>query len=102
MSEMAIEIIRYGIRHWAVFIDGKLLCVTVYKKGALAVRDALLRMGCKSEWAQDTDPLPRTGIENPSVMEPSSVGLGPGCFRLTTYEVGRKSARHPVIGLNPS
>jgi hypothetical protein len=32
----------YGSRHWAVFIDGKLLCVTIYKKGALAVRNALV------------------------------------------------------------
>lgn len=37
-----IEITKYGSRHWAVFVDGQLLCVTVYKKGALAVRDALL------------------------------------------------------------
>ena len=25
-----------------MFIDGKLLCVTIYKKGALAVRNALV------------------------------------------------------------
>ena len=42
MSEMTIEITKYGNRHWAVFLDGQLLCVTVYKKGALAVREALL------------------------------------------------------------
>ncbi len=39
---MSIEITKHGSRHWAVFVDGQLLCVTVYKKGALAVRDALL------------------------------------------------------------
>jgi len=40
---MSIEITKYGFRHWAVFVNGALLCVTVYKKGALAVRDALLK-----------------------------------------------------------
>jgi hypothetical protein len=33
---------RYGARHWAIYVNGELLAVTVYKKGALAVRDALL------------------------------------------------------------
>lgn len=32
-----IEIKRYGTRNWAVYVGGKLLAVTVYKKGALAV-----------------------------------------------------------------
>jgi hypothetical protein len=34
-GEFRIE--RYGRRFWAVYEDGKLLCVTVYKKGAVAV-----------------------------------------------------------------
>ena len=37
-----IEITKYGSRFWSVLVDGRLLCVTVYRKGALAVRDALL------------------------------------------------------------
>jgi hypothetical protein len=37
-----ITIERYrGKRFWAVYEDGALLCVTVYKKGALAVVDRL-------------------------------------------------------------
>lgn len=35
-------ITRYGARHWAVYLNGQLLAVTVYKKGALAVQDAIL------------------------------------------------------------
>jgi hypothetical protein len=34
---MELEIERYGRRYWAVYEDGLLLCVTVYKKGARAV-----------------------------------------------------------------
>jgi hypothetical protein len=63
---MTIEITKYGSRHWAEFI--RLLCVTVDKKGALAVRDALLHQGFNAERAQTSDSLPRVGIENPSVM----------------------------------
>ena len=32
---------RYGSRYWAVYLNGELLAVTVYKKGALAVQQAL-------------------------------------------------------------
>jgi len=50
---MTIEITKYRSRHWAVFVDGRLLCVTVYKKGAMAVRDALLngRQGQESAFS---------------------------------------------------
>ena len=34
---------RYGSRYWAVYLNGELLAVTVYKKGALAVQQALGR-----------------------------------------------------------
>ena len=54
-SELTIEIAKYGSRHWAVFVDGRLLCVTVYKKGALAVRDALLHVGLKAGQARNSD-----------------------------------------------
>ncbi|MBU6178314.1 MAG: hypothetical protein KGR69_01560 [Verrucomicrobia bacterium] len=39
-----IEITRYGSRNWAVWLDGELLAVTVYKKGAQAVAHALIRL----------------------------------------------------------
>jgi hypothetical protein len=39
-----IEITRYGNRNWAVWLDGELLAVTVYKKGATAVAHALIRL----------------------------------------------------------
>jgi hypothetical protein len=34
---MALRFGRYGRRFWGVYEDDELLCVTVYKKGALAV-----------------------------------------------------------------
>ena len=38
----SIEVTRYRqSRHWAVYVDGELLAVTVYRKGAEAVRRAL-------------------------------------------------------------
>ena len=37
---MQTEIRKYR-RNWAVYLNGSLLCVTVYKKGALAVVAAL-------------------------------------------------------------
>lgn len=39
-----VEITRYGNRNWAVWLDGELLAVTVYKKGAQAVAHALMRL----------------------------------------------------------
>ncbi len=38
-----IEIERYHSRYWAVYLRGQLLCVTLYKKGAIAVKLALER-----------------------------------------------------------
>lgn len=44
---MKIEVTRYRkrdgwpTRHWAVFVNGDLLAVTLYRKGALAVAAAL-------------------------------------------------------------
>ena len=32
-----LTITRYGRRNWAVYFDGELLAVTVYRKGAAAV-----------------------------------------------------------------
>lgn len=33
-----ITVEKYGNRNWAVYEKGELLCVTVYKKGAKAVK----------------------------------------------------------------
>ncbi len=42
---MTIEIRRYReSRFWGVFLDGELLAVTVYRKGATAVADAIRRL----------------------------------------------------------
>jgi len=39
-----IRVCRYRqTRYWSVWISDRLLAVTVYKKGALAIRDALLQ-----------------------------------------------------------
>ena len=35
-----IKVTRYK-RHWAVYLDSKLLAVTVYKQGAVAVKKLL-------------------------------------------------------------
>ena len=39
-----IEITRYGNRNWAVWLDGELLAVTVYKKGAQAIAHLVTRL----------------------------------------------------------
>jgi len=41
MNNSMLSINRYGNRNWAVYFNGELLAVTVYKKGAVAVCDAL-------------------------------------------------------------
>jgi len=38
---MKAAVTRYGARYWAVYYNGQLLAVTVYKKGALSVKNAL-------------------------------------------------------------
>ena len=50
---MKIEVTRYlkpdgyPSRYWAVMVDGDLLAVTVYRKGAEAVADALSGSGSR-------------------------------------------------------
>jgi len=40
-----IEIRKYRhTRHWAVYVDGELLAVVVYRKGAEAIADMLRKM----------------------------------------------------------
>jgi len=36
-----LSITKYGDRYWAVWLDGQLLAVTLYKKGATAVATAI-------------------------------------------------------------
>ncbi len=38
---MNVHVTRYGSRNWAVWIDGELLAVTVYRKGARAIQATL-------------------------------------------------------------
>ena len=40
-SQPDIEVRPYGNRFWAVYMNGELVCVTVYKKGAFAVESIL-------------------------------------------------------------
>lgn len=39
-----LTISKYGTRNWAVYWNGELLCVTLYKRGAKAVADAMLTL----------------------------------------------------------
>lgn len=42
-TPMDVRVARYNhTRYWAIWINGHLLAVTVYKKGAMAIRDWLL------------------------------------------------------------
>jgi hypothetical protein len=52
-----IEVRKYRhTRFWAVYVDGELLAVVVYRKGARAVADLILsnRAGKAANDAQDT------------------------------------------------
>ena len=33
----------YATRHWAVYVDGELLAVVLYRKGAQAIADMIVR-----------------------------------------------------------
>ena len=45
-----IEIRRYRhTRHWAVYVDGELLAVVVYRKGAEAIADKLRTLAACAE-----------------------------------------------------
>lgn len=43
---MSIAIHKYGARFFAVYVNGELLAVTVYRKGAEAVAARLREMEC--------------------------------------------------------
>lgn len=38
LATMPVEVQRYGVRTWAVYLGNELLCVTEYMKGARAVK----------------------------------------------------------------
>ena len=45
-----IEVRKYRhTRYWAVYVDGELLAVVVYRKGARAVADMLMKMFQRKE-----------------------------------------------------
>ena len=45
-----IEVRKYRhTRFWAVYVDGELLAVVVYRKGARAVADMLMKMSQRKE-----------------------------------------------------
>ena len=44
-----VTVEKYSSRSWAVYVGGELLCVTVYKKGAMAVKSCILELQCKAE-----------------------------------------------------
>ena len=45
-----IEVRKYrNTRFWAVYVDGELLAVVVYRKGARAVADMLMKMRLRKE-----------------------------------------------------
>jgi hypothetical protein len=45
-----IEVRKYRqTRFWAVYVDGELLAVVVYRKGARAVADMLMKMHQRKE-----------------------------------------------------
>jgi len=39
-----LSITRYGSRNWAVWLDGELLAVTLYLKGAQAIQAAITKL----------------------------------------------------------
>jgi len=44
LNEMDVEIKKYSERTWAVYVNKELLCVTVYLKGANAVKNMLEKL----------------------------------------------------------
>ena len=43
----SIRVGKYkGTRYWAVWLDDQLLAVTVYKKGAVAIKNTLCSVEC--------------------------------------------------------
>ncbi|MFM2243225.1 MAG: hypothetical protein RLZ97_2080 [Verrucomicrobiota bacterium] len=65
---MKVEVVRYRkpdgfpTRHWAVFVNGDLLAVTLYRKGAMAIAAALTGMsGGRAVQTRDGQGMPSPG-----------------------------------------
>ena len=62
---MNVHVTRYGSRNWAVWIDGDLLAVTVYRKGARAIQATLNDLTYHNHVTTLEDaPNPGTGAAN--------------------------------------
>lgn len=48
-GKLNIEIRKYSTRTWGVYANGRLLCVTVYRKGAMAVKEIIDQMSSTIE-----------------------------------------------------
>lgn len=48
---MNVYVTRYGTsRYWAVYHNDKLLAVTLYKRGANAIAQVLVTLGCQLQY----------------------------------------------------
>jgi len=55
-----IEVERYGNRNWAVYVNGELLCVCLYRKGAQAVAKLVEEMAGRIQEVETGEELRRT------------------------------------------
>jgi hypothetical protein len=39
----------YPTRYWGIYVDGELLAVVLYRKGAMAIADLVMRERCRKE-----------------------------------------------------
>ena len=59
LATMPVEVRRYGVRTWAVYLGNELLCVTEYLKGARAVQALVERLQEELRQARSTtEPAP--------------------------------------------
>jgi hypothetical protein len=74
---MNIRVEHYpNSRFWAVHLDDKLLCVTVYKKGALAVKAALENHEGDQEWTSIQTSLTSAKASNSTESKPATLSGG--------------------------
>lgn len=59
-SNPVVEVKPYNDRTWAVYLDGSLLCVTLYRRGALAVQRVIEDLGQRALIHEErrSDPAP--------------------------------------------
>jgi hypothetical protein len=65
-----ITVTRYGTRNWAVYLNGELLAVTVYKKGALAIRTTLEQLTQVQPAGTESEEAPRLGTAPETFLVP--------------------------------